>query len=708
MGYRLKVFDELYRRSGGRLEVWSGVDWFSVSEGVPASDFPWHRRLTNRFIFKRRILWQSGHMDAAFAANICILEFNPRILSNWIILVVRRLLGAETIIWGHLFPRAGAQAPTAVIRFAMMLLARGINLYTHSEARILEKIFPRVRTNVSPNSVMWRRECHPSALRADERTRLLFVARLVPEKKPDLLLEAFAAAIARLPAAIRLDFVGTGPCEASLRRRIEELGLSDRVHLHGAIYETDLLRPLYDEAIATFSTGYVGLSSTQSFGFGVPMLIAAEERHSVEIELCKVGFNCAFFKSDEINILSENIVRFVTRRPLWACQYESISHNVRESYTLDHMCDGFMKLFAPFLKGVEPLDGKIRVAIAWLGLPYYAARVIRTAMDRHPDWHFTIISSRDVIPYDNIESMFSSRICWLDAQKSTSWLEIGEQMPDLMIITSWPYQAYRSLAQEAKDVRGTRIIVMFDNYLRYTPKQIAGFFYYRIVLRYLFSAAWVPGESGRRFALFLGVAAGDIYTGLYAADHNTFHLPDGNVQEQRDGLTFVGQLVPRKGLSALSNAIRTLRKERILFKFELFGEGPMKANLVACGLHVSPFQNATELAKIYRKASALILPSKLDHWGVVVHEAALCGCLLLVTRQCGCARELVHHGVNGYIMEHSSEEEMVKAISWWLQLSEVDAAKGRIESIRLAEKFSPQKWADTLDDLVAKFVTPSR
>lgn len=61
---------------------------------------------------------------------------------------------------------------------------------------------------------------------------LLYVGRLIPEKGPDLLLDALGALAARRPA-VQLALVGAGPLEPALRRRAEALGLTHRCRLVG-------------------------------------------------------------------------------------------------------------------------------------------------------------------------------------------------------------------------------------------------------------------------------------------------------------------------------------------------------------------------------------------------------------------------------------------------------------------------------------------
>ena len=75
--------------------------------------------------------------------------------------------------------------------------------------------------------------------------RLLFVGRLMPQKGIDVLIDA----LSRLPADVGLDVVGDGPDRPALEARASELGVSDRVHFHGAVKQYTL-PSLYQRAAA--------------------------------------------------------------------------------------------------------------------------------------------------------------------------------------------------------------------------------------------------------------------------------------------------------------------------------------------------------------------------------------------------------------------------------------------------------------------------
>ena len=53
-----------------------------------------------------------------------------------------------------------------------------------------------------------------------------------------------------------------------------DLGIDRDVIFYGHVSEPSELRSVYGASVASLSPGYVGLSVTQSLGFGVPMIVS--------------------------------------------------------------------------------------------------------------------------------------------------------------------------------------------------------------------------------------------------------------------------------------------------------------------------------------------------------------------------------------------------------------------------------------------------
>lgn len=82
------------------------------------------------------------------------------------------------------------------------------------------------------------------------RFHVLFPARLVPQKDPQLMLDVAAGVVARRPDAL-FHVLGDGPLEEALRRRVAELGLDGHVLFHGPSSD---VRPWYAACDALLMT----------------------------------------------------------------------------------------------------------------------------------------------------------------------------------------------------------------------------------------------------------------------------------------------------------------------------------------------------------------------------------------------------------------------------------------------------------------------
>lgn len=340
----------------------------------------------------------------------------------------------------------------------------------------------------------------------------------------------------------------------------------------------------------------------------------------------------------------------------------------------------------------------MHVAIAWYGMPYYGAKVVGECIKRFPQVRFTVISTQVGIPYEGLEGVVGQSIIWLDDYAHTRWLDLGIDPPDICLLTSWSHPAYMELAREARTAKGAAVVSMTDNYFHGSLKQWLGALYFRLVLRNLFDFMWVPGIRSVRFMNFLGMKPDRIKTGLYAADPQLFY--PSKPSSSRKGVIFVGQFIPRKGVAEIVNAVRSMEGQKFSKELRFFGHGPLEEALRQSGIFTEGFKQPAELGNLYRDSSALLLPSHMDHWGVVAHEAALCGLLILATRQCGCVDDLVIHKNNGYILNSCIPSEICDALNWLYSLTPEQIATGRTVSLQKAVNFSPKLWGDKLKEIM--------
>jgi glycosyltransferase involved in cell wall biosynthesis len=339
--YRMGLFLLLKEHFGDDFSIFAGeVDFNKTTRSTPEA-WKYFGKVRNHFIFGGGFLWQSGGVRAMLRADVLIVNANMRMLSNDFVLLARKMLGRRTIMWGH---AEGKNAMAGLARGLFLRLCDSFIAYTDSQKDQLKKSYPWLRVRSAPNSCVFVRDCVPAVDPDGNYCDIIYVGRLVGEKKVRLLLEGFILALERgiLPENARLVYVGAGPETDSLTAMARGHGASGRVEFAGHVSDVAKLREFYSRALVSVSPGYVGLSATQSFSFGVPMLVARNEFHSPEIEACREGMNAMFFESDNPSDLAEKLALFFKDKDQWAAKRVEISEWTKSHYSFEVMRDAIV------------------------------------------------------------------------------------------------------------------------------------------------------------------------------------------------------------------------------------------------------------------------------------------------------------------------------------------------------------------------------
>jgi glycosyltransferase involved in cell wall biosynthesis len=116
--------------------------------------------------------------------------------------------------------------------------------------------------------------------RRDAEPLVVSVGRLTASKRVDVLIRAFAEARDRV-VGLRLEVIGDGPEEASLRTLADDLGVADAVAFRGRISDDDLVgayRRARLVASASISEGW-GMTLTEAAACGTPAVATAIDGH---------------------------------------------------------------------------------------------------------------------------------------------------------------------------------------------------------------------------------------------------------------------------------------------------------------------------------------------------------------------------------------------------------------------------------------------
>jgi glycosyltransferase involved in cell wall biosynthesis len=341
--YRNKFFTYISNVLKDKFELYSGDSYFECSVKSDLS-FSNRKKITNIFILGRKLLFQFGMWTIIFSDNLIVIEMNPRIISNWIILFVRKILNRKTILWGHAWPRKGMNSKSDKLRNYMRSLGDEIIVYTKTQQVELKKKMPNKNINAACNSLYLTNEMTTN--KSDQIIQnIIYVGRLTESKKGLFLLKTFHSIIEKLPKDTNLLIIGEGPEKLKMEEYVAKNNLNIRVRMYGHVDNYKILKGLYSSSLLSVSPGYVGLSITQSFGFGVPMIVSRDENHSPEIEAVHENENAVFFKTDDMKNFDKQILNFYKNKEYWLNQRTSIVEGCKKQYSIEAMGSTFIKIF---------------------------------------------------------------------------------------------------------------------------------------------------------------------------------------------------------------------------------------------------------------------------------------------------------------------------------------------------------------------------
>ena len=245
--------------------------------------------------------------------------------------------------------------------------------------------------------------------------------------------------------------------------------------------------------------------------------------------------------------------------------------------------------------------------------------------------------------------------------------------------------------------RTRRRILMSDSQAHDAPRRPHAEWIKRRVVAFA-DAGLVAGRTHADYLAALGMPRDRIATGYDVVDNAHFAGPPGGTRDKT--FLVVARFVPKKNLLALVRAHGRYADARrgaggSPWRLILVGEGPERAALAEAAaassgeVEIRPFAAYTDLPALYARAGALVLPSTVEQWGLVVNEAMAAGCPVVVTERAGVAAELVEDGVTGHL---TAPDEASLAVALARMQDADRAALSRAAAARIAD-WGPERFA---------------
>lgn len=345
----------------------------------------------------------------------------------------------------------------------------------------------------------------------------------------------------------------------------------------------------------------------------------------------------------------------------------------------------------------------MRITIAWNGLPFYAASQL-SYLTKHTNYDLDFIGTKPSVPIKGMDELLNNQITWIDPNIRLTWQSLNKETPTLFIHTGWAYPAFNYLADQVIH-SGGKVVSIIDNVRNNTFRQFLGSVYFRLFLKKRFTALWVPGEASKKLSIYLGASDHQIFSGVYAADSSVFRY-QVKISKRPKNILYVGQFIERKFVLELINAFNIFSNSYPDWTLTLVGSGPLKAQIPSSSnVVVKDFLQPDLLVKEYNNARVFVLASKEEHFGLVVHEATLCGCPLILGPNIGASYDLLNN-INGIQYKSNSIDCITKSLIEFAGWPDNRLLEASEQSLNLSTQFGGTNFVKAFNDIVAYSCLP--
>lgn len=272
--------------------------------------------------------------------------------------------------------------------------------------------------------------------------------------------------------------------------------------------------------------------------------------------------------------------------------------------------------------------------------------------------------------------------------------------PDAILLNGWWNRDYLTIAKHYRRM-GVPVIMSMDNpWNGDILQRLKGYAVQRRI-RDAASHIWIPGMPQYPLAKKLGFESGQILSGYYACDTETFRPVHSSTPSR--GFIYVGRLSNEKNLSGLINGYQAYaRNSKVPWPLTIIGAGPLqslvqeKENIEHIG-----FLQPSELPSVLRTGRAFVIASKFEPWGVAIQEAAACGLPLICSDRCGAASQYLVDWHNGLRFPPDRIDELANCLEIVSGLTKEQLRMWGRKSSEIAGSHTAKHWSETLIDAVA-------
>ena len=356
------------------------------------------------------------------------------------------------------------------------------------------------------------------------------------------------------------------------------------------------------------------------------------------------------------------------------------------------------------------------ICFTWWGLTQYAARAIEAFNKVSKELVCVVATRPQSSPVEGMEQILTCPLVWVEAG-DVDYVTRLPEIPRILFVSNWNLPCWKYLERVVKSNGGKTVAMIDTNYKSFGVgngrfkafmRQFTWIVRFRLSIRRRFDWFFVVGASGQKLMRICGVPKSRLSVGLYGADSSLFR--DGApLTDRPKRIIYVGQFIGRKNVCRMIQAFLQAQdvagEDASGWCLDMFGAGPLtnsleqairQSNIPAITLH--PFCQPENLAAEYRNSRVFCLPSLEEHWGVVVHEAALSGCALLLANGIGAGDDFLGKD-NGIAFDPFSVDAIMEAMVEVMRWGDVRWNRAHEESICLSANFGLNRFVKSAGEI---------
>ena len=304
------------------------------------------------------LLFNSFMQMFRFKPQAIIHESSIGILTLLPMYAFAKLMGAKFILYGHGYNRFNGFDPHTSwmdkYRVFLMKITDATIVYTQTDKKRMSQFVHPDKVFVAQNTL----DTRPAAtIRAQLDTKgkvavkqelgftrpfnLIYIGRIVKEKRPENLLDIFEILDKKMPNQIGIHFVGGGEIEP-LQKRVVEKGWQEAVTLHGWVHDAQKSGAMLYASDLMIMPGNVGLAVNHAFMFDCPVVTFRQtEMSPPEIEYIvdgETGFKIPNFSIEQ---MAATIQYYLQDIDLQLSMQKTMRHKMDFELTPDNMLKGF-------------------------------------------------------------------------------------------------------------------------------------------------------------------------------------------------------------------------------------------------------------------------------------------------------------------------------------------------------------------------------